>query len=328
MKRIQLTFSLLGLLALELILPGLLIAGEAPGAENTTQRVINFAGRYWWVKNGKNLGPGPNNFSDSEESVWVDDAGKLHLKIRQIGGVWHCAEVWTLEPAGYGNYLFYLESRVDLYDPNVVAAPFLYADDLREIDIEFSRWGDPDYPCGSYTVQPYSIPGNNHPFEVELEGSWTSHSFLWQPDFVHFRSLHGHYDEPPHSSYVIEDWLYEGPSIPAESTDMKLNINLWLMSGLPPINSQEAELVVSDVIITLGIFIEPPDLQISRTDTGQILLNWNEVPNALSYVVLEADAPLPVGDPGWIELEATSLTSILLEQGAEKKFYCVKAVRE
>lgn len=84
MKRIQLTFSLLGLLALELILPGLLIAGEAPVAENTTRRVINFAGRYWWVKNGTNLGPGPNNFSDSEESVWVDDAGKLHLKIRQI----------------------------------------------------------------------------------------------------------------------------------------------------------------------------------------------------------------------------------------------------
>ena len=127
---------------------------------------------------------------------------------------------------------------------------------------------------------------------------------------------------------MIEDWLYEGPSIPAESTDMKLNINLWLMSGLPPINGQEAELVVSDVIITLGIFIEPPDLQISRTDTGQILLSWNEVPNALSYVVLEADAPLPVGDPGWIELEATSLTSILLEPGAEKKFCCVKAVRE
>ncbi len=314
---------------LALILPGLLSAEDGLGqADAPSRRVLNFAGRDWWVKNGMNMGPGPNNFSDSEESVWVDTEGKLHLKIRQIGGVWHCAEVWTLESAGYGKYLFWLESRVDLYDQNVVAAPFLYADDSSEIDIEFSRWGDPEYPCGSYTVQPYSILGNNHNFAVDLGGSYSSHSFLWQPDYVHFRSLHGHYEEPPHEGFVIEDWLYEGGSIPAESEDMKLHINLWLMSGLPPTNAQEAELIVSSVLITPGIFIEPPQLQVAQISDSQVRLSWDPVPNALSYVVYQADSPLPVDSPGWTALPVTANTWLELDATAEKKFFHVKGLRE
>ncbi len=228
-----------------LFLPALLLAAEQePIAQS--RRVINFAGRDWWVKNGTNMGPGPNNFSNSDGSVWVE-GDKLHLKIRQIDGVWNCAEVWTLEPANYGNYRFMLESRVDLYDPNVVAGLFLYADDDQEVDIEFSRWGDPDYPAGSYSVQPYYIEGNNIPFAVDLEGDWTTHSFNWQPDYIHFRSLHGHYAEPPAPHFVIQDWFYEGDSIPPESQEMLLHINLWLMSGLPPLDGQEAELIVSAV---------------------------------------------------------------------------------
>lgn len=319
------------LLALALILPGALIRAETfepVQSDAASRRVINFAGRDWWVKNGLNMGPGPNNFSNSEESVWVDDAGKLHLKIRQIDGVWHCAEVWTLEPAAYGNYLFWLESRVDLYDPNIVASPFLYADDLSEIDIEFSRWGDPGYPCGSYTVQPYSIEGNNHPFEVSLEGSWTSHSFLWQPDYVRFRSLHGHYEEPPQEGFVIEDWLYEGDSIPAESDDMLLHINLWLMSGLPPTNAQEAELIVSNVFVTPGIFIEPPELHLEQISGSQVRLSWDPVPNALSYEVYHADTPLPVSAPGWTALSSTPATFLELQSTDDRKFYYIKAIRD
>ncbi len=326
------TFSALFLfLLLVLILPGSVIGAdtiETGQSDASSRRVISFAGRDWWVKNGMNMGPGPNNFSDSFESVWVDDDGKLHLKIRQIDGVWHCAEVWTLEPTGYGNYLFWLESRVDLYDPNIVAAPFLYADDLSEIDIEFSRWGDPDYPCGSYTVQPYYIEGNNHPFEVALEGSWTSHSFLWQPDYVRFRSLHGHYEEPPHEGFVIEDWLYEGASIPAESGEMLLHINLWLMSGLPPLNGQEAELIVSNVFVTPGVFIEPPELQIEQFSDSQLRLSWDPVPNALSYEVYQADTPLSLVAPGWTALPATSETFLELPSTDNRKFFYVKAMRD
>lgn len=258
----------------------------------------------------------------------MDFEGKLHLKIRQIGGVWNCAEVWTIEPAGYGNYVFWVESRFDLYDPKVVAAPFLYADDDQEIDIEFSRWGDPDYGCGSYSVQPSGIPGNYHPFDVALGGSNTSHSFLWQPDYIHFRSMHGHYTEPPSPGFLIEDWLYTGESIPPESEEMKLHINLWLMSGLAPTDNQEAELVVANVFVTPGIFIQAPQQQIGQINPNQIRLSWNAVPNAQSYLVFQAATPLPLGNSGWTALPPTAETFLELDSTSEKMFYYVQAVRE
>ena len=46
-------------------------------------RTISFAGRKWTVKTGTGA-PGPNYWSDSSSSVWVDSSG-LHLKIRKVG---------------------------------------------------------------------------------------------------------------------------------------------------------------------------------------------------------------------------------------------------
>jgi hypothetical protein len=70
--------------------------------------------------------PGPNHFSDSHGSVWVDEQGALHLKIRKINGVWHSAEVILAESLGYGKYVTWTTSRVDLIDRNAVFGIFTY----------------------------------------------------------------------------------------------------------------------------------------------------------------------------------------------------------
>lgn len=67
---------------------------------NTDARSIDFAGRKWIVKSGYG-GPGPNNWSDSEQSVWIDENEWLHLKIREVDGTWYCSEVYTEEPTQY-----------------------------------------------------------------------------------------------------------------------------------------------------------------------------------------------------------------------------------
>ena len=303
----------------------LMLLSVALGAAN--RRVISFAGMDWWVKSG-HYGPGPNHFSDSAESVWVDENGKLHLKIRQIGGLWHCAEVWSLVLACWVNYLFLLESQVDLYDPNVVAGLFLYQDDDHEIDIEFSRWGDPDYPCGSYSVQPYYHQGNNRAFAMDLQGSWTSHSFNWQPDYIDFQSLHGHYSEASDDGFIIDQWHYTGADNPAESPEMLLHINLWLMSGLSPTDASEAELIVSHLVITPRVLTTPPALRIQQLHPESVLLSWDPVPNALSYQVFQSDIPLNPASLGWTELTATSATSLELSSQARNKFFYVRALRE
>jgi len=59
-------------------------------------KIIHFSGRDWTVKSSEEpVGPGPSFFSDSNESVWVDGNGFLHLKIRYINGHWNSAEVVT-----------------------------------------------------------------------------------------------------------------------------------------------------------------------------------------------------------------------------------------
>src|SRR4051812_19512341 len=108
--------------------------------------VLAFSGYSWVVKasSGK-VGPGPNYFSSSANNVWVDNLGRLHLRITKQGSRWFCAEVVSQASFGYGTYRWYLDSPVDNLDPNVVLGLFTWSDlpdyANREIDIEFSRWG-------------------------------------------------------------------------------------------------------------------------------------------------------------------------------------------
>ena len=210
-------------------------------------RTIQFAGHEWKVREGQG-GPGPNRWSDSEESAWVDDKG-LHLRIRKIGDQWHCAEVTTVEPARYGTYRFYLSSRVDRLDKNVVAAPFLYANDTKEIDIEFSTWGKsgPRAQYGQYVVQPYNRKGNLHRFNITLEGDASTHSFDWSADRIRFLSLHGHYADPPSKDHVIQEWSYTGDDNPIEEDGLKVHINFWLVGGKSPSDGRDVEIVIKNV---------------------------------------------------------------------------------
>ena len=121
-------------------------------------RAIRFADHNWGVKSGYN-GPGPNNFSDSMDNVWVDTNGHLHLKITHPDSQWYCSEIISDESFGYGTYVFTVKSRLDSLDENIVLGLFTwdtYAPEYnyREIDFEFSRWMDPALDIGQYVIQP------------------------------------------------------------------------------------------------------------------------------------------------------------------------------
>ena len=38
------------------------------------------------MKAGRRLGPGPNDFSDAKDNVWLDDKEHLHLAITKVDG--------------------------------------------------------------------------------------------------------------------------------------------------------------------------------------------------------------------------------------------------
>jgi len=221
-------------------------ATQAGMLKTTSQRVIEFAGQQWNVKSGCGLGPGPNCWSDSEESVWVDN-GQLHLKIREIGGTWYSAEVYTTICTHYGMHRFFVTGRVDELDKNVIAAPFLYADDLTEIDIEFAKWGvEAPSTNAQYVVQPYAKPGNLERFPMVLSDTLSTHYINWQADAINFKSIQGHYEEPPATGDLIHEWVYTGGDIPADEDCLRVHINLWLYQGQAPSDGEEVEIVIAD----------------------------------------------------------------------------------
>jgi hypothetical protein len=209
-------------------------------------RTIDFAGYKWDIKSGYG-GPGPNYWSDSEDNVWVDSEGRLHLKITNRSGSWYCSEVCTQHFTQYGKHRFYVIHRLDELDKNVVLGLFLYKDDETEIDIEFARWGveNPGYNA-QYVVQPWYKKGNMERFLMQLGGTYTTHYLDWQSSEIEFKSIHGHSEEPPDDNYLIHEWAYTGDDIPAEEEDLRAHINIWLQGGNPPSDGQEVEIIIKD----------------------------------------------------------------------------------
>lgn len=204
-------------------------------------RTVEFSGYTWRVKASESpAGPGPNYFSDREDDVWVDENGQLHLKIVQRNGRWYSTEVIANASLGYGKYVFTLASRVDQLPKEVVLGLFTWSDtapqyNYREIDIEFSKWGEDNGQNSQYVVQPWDHPGNRYRFDSVLEGEYSTHSFEWSPTSIEFSSSN--------SGAEFQTWSYTGPDIPPTG-DENARINLWLLNGMPPSDGLEVEVII------------------------------------------------------------------------------------
>lgn len=215
----------------------------APAAPTPTV----FQGSSWIVKaSAEPVGPGPNYFSDDPENVWVDDAGRLHLRITYRDGQWRSAEVLLDRSLGYGTYRFDIASPVGSLDPNVVLGLFTWSDkrafNNREIDIEIARWGSTTGPTNAgYAVQPAGRPGNTHRY-IQPDTAPTSHEFTWEPKRLSFRST-------TNAGDTIASWTYTGRDVP-RSGDERAHINLWLDGGRAPMSGTGVEVVLSSFTFT------------------------------------------------------------------------------
>ena len=232
---------------------GIICASNNKGARKK-ERIISFSGFEWLVKTSVNsklgtLAPGNNYFSDSNDNVWVDNNGWLHLKITYKKGRWYCAEVVLTKPLGYKKYIFHVIGRIDQFQQNVVGGFFTYldgTDNSEEIDIEFSKWNgfENDHPT-LFGIQPTDSLGNLKRFNLNLTGDNSTHLFDWQQGKVDFASYHGHYLTPPDSTYIINQWSYSGKDVPVDPNG-KIHINLWLFrrNEIKPSDPVEAEMII------------------------------------------------------------------------------------
>lgn len=208
-------------------------------------RTIQFAGYQWDVKAGFG-NPGNNFWSNDSTDIWVDEFGKLNLTLTPKNAErWYGTELISKDTFGYGTYTFYLDADPSLFDPHVVAGIFLYKDELNEIDIEFSRWGDDEnYQFGNYVIQPAENPGNQFRFPVITSGSYTTHQIIWMPDMVYFSSWHGHYSQPREDN-IIAQWQYTGEHVPKQE-GLRLFFNLWLFRGIAPKTTKREKITINN----------------------------------------------------------------------------------
>jgi hypothetical protein len=196
--------------------------------------MINFSGFNWEIKNSiEKVGPGPNIFSKRCVHVHNDE---LKLEFIKEGDNVLCSEVICAQSLGYGKYIFFITSRVDLLPDNMVLGLFTWSDDALpnncEIDIEFSKWDGKTVTNSQYVIQPYEIEGNLHRFDSGLNGLYSTHIIDWQPHEVNFLSLHGHHITPPYKHHIIQSWKHTGKDIPIPKNE-RIHINLWKYKDSP-----------------------------------------------------------------------------------------------
>jgi hypothetical protein len=269
-------------------------------------RNIEWSGYTWWVRtsNGNPQGPGPNIFSDSAQSVFVDDEGNLHLKIRQgTDGKWLASEIDMNQSLGYGTYEWEVSSRYDQFATNAVTGLFTYlspqsvasqtggvvgngvADTPHEIDVEFTRaWGSGNL---YFTTHDGDVPAPSKNYYQALTGPDTTHRFTWAPGRIAWESFHGHVagvadptspiveQRPGMGNGLPARHVYTGPVVPRDLNEIPI-INFWISSPNPSVNGPtggvEQELVVRSFRYTP--LAESADFDGDGVVDGRDLLTW------------------------------------------------------
>ena len=265
-------FFLAGSAALSaLLLPSCALETLAPPMGRSGDQLV-FSGRTWTVKGGQELfGPGPNYFSKDLYSAYTDSLGYLHLNIRQLDGRWYCSEVISNENLGYGTYSWEVEPNQLDIPTNTVLGLFTWDNNTlqsqanSEVDIEVSRWGNPNQNNTLHTsVQPvwfgsfYPERTRGHALPEAARTQPTTHEFRWAPEEITWTSYLG----PKSANNVIATWKFDltNPArvkqeggitsapiiIPAPGTTTNARMNLWLMQdqNQGPTGGQTYEVVI------------------------------------------------------------------------------------
>jgi hypothetical protein len=221
--------------------------------ESTLGRTIEWAGYTWDVKSGSGLGPGPNDWSDSTDNVWIDAQTNLHLKITQDAvnpDKWYCAEVSTTGSLSYGEYRVLVDGPVHDLDSNAVGGLFTYLDDLNELDIEFVKaWTGTNN--ANFVTQPPK-EGNYTHFFIPEEMTASTHRIAWHSQSLYFESASCWCATgDPTPAAILRCWSYTNSDIPVASSE-KFYLNLWLFKGRAPAGDGDLELVLRDFRFVAG----------------------------------------------------------------------------
>jgi hypothetical protein len=158
--------------------------------------------------------------------------GNLLLKVSQDAQYkWQCAEVYLSEPLGYGSYTFEITGiNVAIADPYYVLGLFSYYNDSREIDAEFSRWGNNSLYANNanFANQPTTDPANLLNYYMSANVLSYRVNYVWTPGSIVFTTT------ATDGTLFEQKWSRTGDSVPDDSDPLLVHLNLWLFRGHPP----------------------------------------------------------------------------------------------
>lgn len=222
----------------------------APSPEPSTKSVsqalttLSWSGYTWDVKKCTACGPGPNNFDDSSSTVWIDSTGSLNLLVHKVAGKWYSAEVTNETALGHGTYEWFIKTRTDTIDKNLVNAFFLYETDTQELDVEWSKWGNgSNANNGDFAIQPSPIQ-NWH--QDIASGNWQKDRIIWHAvdggaDTVEF--------QVETNSVVVQDWT-QTLTNSIDVASAFAHINNWMFQGKAPSNGASEVLTLVSFTFT------------------------------------------------------------------------------
>lgn len=216
----------------------------------TNGDTLLFSGFQWVTKesNDRHTGPGRNFFAGGRENIWVDEKGRMHIRMTHNNGRWYCAEARMVESLGYGKYIFQLEGNPMKLDKDLVVGFFTYdhsdtVNHHREIDIEFSKWGEEKNDNSQYVLQPHEIPENVHRYQTDLSKT-TQHVIGWKKNKISFCSSYVTMQGDSEVVTKYAEWNYK-PDKKLRNSNEKFSMNVWLFKADFPSDFNDYEFIVS-----------------------------------------------------------------------------------
>lgn len=193
---------------------------------------LQFSGYQWEIRESEGETSGTPNVYQAA-NAWTDQSGFLHLRIAGQTGRWTSAQVKLPRNLGYGSYRWVVRDVAHL-EP---AAVFVCGP-LGKMDLEISRWGEPESKNAQYVVQPYVVPANTVRFF--MPGGKLTDSMDWEPGRVTFRTVHTAPSKGKPQS-VAEHAFTSGISSPSGE---KFQMRLYVFDNKREPLQHEAEVVI------------------------------------------------------------------------------------
>ena len=203
---------------------------------------VQWVGHTWDVTD-------PSGGAFSNNNVWVDSDGKLHMKLIYDGS-WHDFSLIQQDKAGYGTYKWIVDTDMSGIldsqdgDQSFMFSPLLLdSSNNNSMDIQMSRLGDPGLGFNTnWTVWSTSPQSQTNHF-VGAGNTWT---LEWMPDHIKF-SVQG--PDQPYKEWVFND----SSQIPADTGSMKSMLRISQYKDAAPPNNlanYSVEVVLSDYSYT------------------------------------------------------------------------------